>query len=80
MLTINNETLQLANMTEQQLLQEIAIMLYQKGKLTFGQATQFAQINYAQFQMLLGTNQIPVNYGTTELLEDVETIKRLKNR
>jgi len=53
-------------------------MLYQKKKLTFGQAAEMAHMNYAEFQFLLGRNKIPINYGASELLEDYETIKKLR--
>ncbi len=79
MLTITKETLEWANVTENQLLQDISIMLYQKGKLTFGQAAQTANMNYADFQLLLGHNQVIVHYGVNELMEDIQTIKSLKN-
>lgn len=78
MLVIENEILELADVSEKQLLEDIAIMLYQKKKLTFGQAAQFAKLNHADFKLLLGKNQVPVNYDVAELKEDMETIKRLK--
>lgn len=80
MLTINDNLLQWANITENQLLEDIALMLYQNRKLSFGQASQTAKLNYAEFQFLLGRKQIPVNYGVQELMEDVETIKKLNQK
>ena len=77
MLIIDNKILEWTNLTESQLLEYIAIMLYQKKKLTFGQSAQLANMNYAEFQFLLGRNHIPVNYDVQELMEDLETIKNL---
>lgn len=78
MITIENKIVEWANISESQLLEDIAIMLYQKKKLIFGQAAETARMNYAEFQFLLGRNQVPINYGTPELLEDYETIKKLR--
>jgi predicted HTH domain antitoxin len=78
MLIIDNKVLEWTNLTESQLLEDIAIMLYQKKKLTFGQSAQLANMNYSEFQFLLARNQIPVNYDVPELMEDLETIKELR--
>jgi predicted HTH domain antitoxin len=77
-LVIENQILDWADVSEGQLLEDIAIMLYQKKKLTFGQAAKMAKLNYAEFQFLLGKNHIPVNYDVPELMEDMETIKKMK--
>jgi predicted HTH domain antitoxin len=66
-----------AKVSENQLLEDIAIMLYQKGKLTFGQAAQTAKLSYTEFQFLLGRNKISINYEVEQFLEDIETIKSL---
>ncbi len=80
MLVIDNKIFEWANLAESQLLEDIAIMLYQKRKLTFGQAAQLAKMNYAEFQFLLGRNRVPINYDVPELLEDIETIKQLNKK
>lgn len=77
MVIIPDYTLAWANLSESQLLQEVAMLLYQKGKLTFGQAAQTAQLSYPAFQMLLGENQIPVQYGEAQLAEDIKMIEKL---
>jgi predicted HTH domain antitoxin len=77
-LVIENQILDWADVSEGQLLEDIAIMLYQRKKLTFGQAAQMAKLNYAEFQFLLGKNHIPTNYDVPELIEDMETIKKMK--
>jgi predicted HTH domain antitoxin len=79
MLTINDHTLQLANISEQQLLLEIALMLYQKGKLTFGQAAQTANISYTEFQFQLGKNKIAINYSVQDVQDDAITIQNFAN-
>lgn len=78
MLVIDDKILELSDLSENQMLGDIALMLYQKRRLTFGQAAQMAKLSYAEFQFLLGKNQVPVNYDVSDLLEDVETIKKIK--
>lgn len=77
MLTIDNKVFEWASISENQLLQEIAMILYKKKKLTFGQAAQTAKMNYAEFQFLLGANQIPVNFEVSDLMEDIQTINKM---
>jgi predicted HTH domain antitoxin len=79
MVIIDDKVFEWANMTENQLLEDIAIMLYQKQKLTFGQAAQTAKMSQAAFQFLLGRNQIPTNYGVADLMDDMTTIQKIKN-
>ncbi|MFY8036620.1 MAG: UPF0175 family protein [Cyclobacteriaceae bacterium] len=78
MLVIEDKILEQSDLSENQMLEDIAMMLYQKRRLTLGQAAQMAKLSYAEFQFLLGKNQISVNYDVTDLLEDVETIKKIK--
>jgi predicted HTH domain antitoxin len=78
MLVIDDKILEQSDLSENQMLEDIAMMLYQKRRLTFGQAAQMAKLSYAEFQFLLGKNHVPVNYDVSDLLEDVETIKKIK--
>ncbi len=64
-------------MTEEELLQEIAILLYQKEKLSMGQASKLARMNQWQFQLLLGSRQIPVHYDVTEFESDLNTLREM---
>ncbi|MCE2994805.1 MAG: UPF0175 family protein [Cyclobacteriaceae bacterium] len=77
MLVIEDKILELSDLSENQMLEDIAMMLYQKRRLTFGQAAQLAKLSYTEFQFLLGKNQIPLNYDVSDLLEDVETLKKI---
>lgn len=77
---IADEVLQEANMSEQELKTELAIVLYQKGKLSMGQAARLADTNRIQFQFILASRQIPVNYNEQSFREDLETIKKLQAR
>lgn len=72
---ISDETLRSTQMTEAELRQEIAIMLFQQERLTLGQASRFAEMSQLQFQRLLASREIPLHYDVAELREDVESLK-----
>ena len=76
-LTISDALLQAANMSEAELRQEIAVMLFQRDKLTLAQASQFAHMSRLQLQHMLASRQIPVHYDVAEFAEDLHTLQRL---
>ena len=76
-LTIPDALLQSARISEAELRQEIAILLFQRDKLTLAQASRFAHLSRLQFQHLLASRQIPVHYDVTDFEEDIATLQRL---
>ncbi|HAA31444.1 MAG TPA: hypothetical protein DCE56_31715 [Cyanobacteria bacterium UBA8553] len=72
---ISDEVLQTVQMSEAELLQEIAVMLFQQERFTLGQASRFALMNQLQFQRLLASRQIPLHYDIAELREDVKNLE-----
>ncbi len=73
-LIIEDSELQAAHLTEEELRLEIAILLYQQGRLSMGRAGEFAGLNRIHFQKELGKREIPVNYDEEELVEDLKTL------
>ena len=73
-IVISNEVLQNVEMSEEQLLQEIAIMLFQQERFTLAQASRFAQMNQLEFQKLLASRQIPLHYDIAELREAFKSL------
>lgn len=74
---IPREVLHAAKMSTQELKQELAISLYEKGKLSFGKAREIAGMKIGAFQQLLGSRDIPVNYDVESYEEDLETLKEM---
>ncbi len=72
---IPDEVLQSVQMSEAELTQEIALMLFQKEKLTLAQASRLAGMPRIQFQQLLASRQIPVHYDIAELESDIATLR-----
>lgn len=76
-LVIPDEVLLASRMTPDELRREIAVLLYQKEKLTLGQASRLAQMSRLQFQFLLASRQIPVHYDIAEFEADLKTLREL---
>jgi predicted HTH domain antitoxin len=76
-LTIPDALLQSARMSEAELRQEIAVLLFERDKLTLAQASRFAHLSRLQFQHVLASRQIPVHYDVAEFEEDLQTLHRL---
>jgi len=71
---VPEEILTAARMTEEELRQEIAVLLFQKEKLTLEQASRLAGMNRLRFQHLLASRQIPLHYDVAEFEEDLRTM------
>ena len=73
---IPDDILQSARMTEDELRQEVAVLLFQKDKLTLAQASRLAGLTRLEFQHLLASRQIPVHYDVAELEKDLHTLEK----
>jgi predicted HTH domain antitoxin len=74
---IPDDVLEAARMTEAELKQEVAVMLYERGKLSLGRATRLAGMGRIEFQQLLAGRQIPMQYDVADLEADIETLRSL---
>ena len=73
--TIPDDILRASRMTEEELRQEITVLLFQKEKLTMGQAGRLAGMSRLQFQHLLSSRKIPVHYDIKDFEEDMRTLR-----
>ena len=78
-LTISDDLLLTMRMTEDEARQEIAVLFFQKEKLTLAQASRLAGMDRMQFQHLLASRRIPVHYGVKEFEEDLKTLRELRS-
>lgn len=76
-IVISEEILQATRMTEAEFLQEIAILLYKKGKLSMGKACKLARMERIPFQHLLASRNIPINYDIVEFEHDLAILRNL---
>jgi predicted HTH domain antitoxin len=74
-LVISDEVLQTIQMSESELLTEIAILLFEQERFTLGQASRFPKMNQLQFQRLLASRKIPLHHDIAELRDDVKSLE-----
>ncbi len=74
--TISDEVLVAAHISESELKQELAVTLFWQERLTLAQASHLAEMSQLAFQALLAERQIPIHYGIEEFREDLRTNPR----
>ena len=77
---IPREVLSAARMTAEELRRELALHLFQQGKLSFGKAREVARMNIWAFQQLLGSRGLSIHYGLEEYEADLKTLKELGSK
>jgi predicted HTH domain antitoxin len=77
-IVIPDEIIQTTRLTVAELMQELAIALFQREKLTLGQASRLAGLNQWQFQSLLASRQIPIHYDVAEFEADLKTLAEMR--
>ena len=74
---VPDEILTATRMSEAEMLQEIAVMLFQREKLTLAQASRFARMHRVTFQHLLASRRIPVHYGVEDFEQDLQNLREM---
>ena len=74
---ISDEVLVAARMSEEELRQEIAVMLFARERVTLAQAARLAGQGVARFQHLLASRDITIHYGVPEFEADLQTLREL---
>ena len=74
-LVINDEILETSGLSEAEFMLEIAIMLFQREKISIGKASQIAHMNQIQFQELLAKRGICIHYDVAEFQEDLKGLQ-----
>ena len=77
-LTIPEDVLQAARMSEDELRRELAVMLFQQERLSLGKACELAQMSRATFQHLLASRSIPPHYDVSDFDDDMQTLNDLE--
>lgn len=70
MLIIPDEAIRGLSISDQELREEIATLLYRKG-LALGKAASVAEMDRENFRQLLASRRIPLNYDVEDLEHDV---------
>jgi predicted HTH domain antitoxin len=77
---VPREVLHATRMTTADLRTELAISLFQQGKLSFGKAREMAGLHFWAFQQLLGSRGIPVHYDSEEYEADLKALHDLGSK
>jgi len=64
---IPNSVLKKAEITGSELLIEVSVYLYDKERLSFGQAKSLAQMNQLEFQKELAKRDVYIKYNSDDL-------------
>ncbi|MGI8965511.1 MAG: UPF0175 family protein [Limisphaerales bacterium] len=76
-ITFPDELLRGAGLSENDARVELAVALFQREKLTLGQASKLAQMNQADFMHVLASRKISLHYDAGDLKEDVKMLQKL---
>jgi predicted HTH domain antitoxin len=74
---IPREIIHATRMTPEELRRELAIHLFQQGKLSFGKAREMAGLTVWTFQQLLGSRGIPVHYDFEDYEADRSMLQEI---
>jgi len=74
---VPDEILTTTRMTEAEMRQEIAVMLFEKEKLTLAQASRFAGMHRIAFQHLLASRHIPMHYDVADFEQDIQNLREM---
>ena len=73
-LVVSAELLEELQLSPSELLIELAVYLYDKEKLTFGQAKKLAGLTQIAFQAELAKRDVYLKYGVDDLETDLENL------
>lgn len=76
-IVIPDETLYATHLTAAELKQELAVLLFEKDRLTLMQATKLAEMQPIPFQHLLASRGISPHYDVPEFEQDLITMQQL---
>lgn len=75
--TISDDVLRSARISEAELRQELAVILFERERLTLAQAAKLAGLDRLRFQHLLASRAIPLHYDVAEFEADLDTLREL---
>ncbi|MEB3886347.1 UPF0175 family protein [Lyngbya sp. CCY1209] len=76
-IVIPEEILKAAEVSEDELKIDLALILYKKNKISSGQVRAWLGLTVLEFQHELAKRDLCLNYDVEELNQDVQTLKTL---
>lgn len=77
MLEISQDILDSARLTIDDVKKELAIILYEHGRLSIGKAHELAEMSLWEFRQLLAFRGVSPHYDIADLEEDISTLHKL---
>ncbi len=79
-IVISDEIIRQTQLSEDEFKIRLALLLFEKNILTFGQARRFSGLNVLAFQELLVKHKIPMHYDWEDYQDDLKTLEALHNQ
>ncbi|MBE9070340.1 UPF0175 family protein [Leptolyngbya cf. ectocarpi LEGE 11479] len=77
-IVISDEIIRASELSQAEFLQEIALHLFQSGRLTLGYAAQMAEMEKPAFQEFLKSRQVPLYvYDVEDFEVDLKNLREL---
>jgi predicted HTH domain antitoxin len=73
---ISDDIIQASGLSENELLSEIVLMLFQQNKISLGKASELLGLHRMQLQKILADRGICVHYDIAEFEEDMKTLQK----
>ena len=77
LLELDDNVINSTGLTEQELKIELAVRLYEDGKITVGQGGKMTGLGLVKFQHELGKRKIAWLYDEDDLAADLETLRKV---
>ncbi|WP_048895479.1 UPF0175 family protein [Limnospira indica] len=74
-LVIADDLVKASGFSENELLLEIVLMLFQQDKISLGKASELLGLHRTQFQQIISERGICVHYDIEEFQEDLKTLE-----
>ena len=74
-LVIPDEIVKASGWSDNELLLELVLLLFQQEKVSLGKAAELLNMSQISFQRLLASRDICIHYDVAELQEDIEYLK-----
>jgi len=71
-LVIFEEIVKASGLSEQELIFELVLLLFQQEKISLGKAAELMNISQVRFQKILSDRGINIHYDVEELQEDIQ--------
>ncbi|MBK7871112.1 MAG: UPF0175 family protein [Saprospiraceae bacterium] len=77
MLTISDQWLRRADMTEAEIRKELALLLLERQRISFEEARELAEMGTLDFLALIKERGIELEFTIEDLEHDLQTLRRL---